>query len=211
MSYRILVLDGITERGMQLLKAEGWTIDSRKSMPAPELAAMVAPYHAMMIRSASQVTAEVLDAADARFLQVYADPLTHAPAALLERVEADGVTVLQLVPAHLRALLDEIDDAPAPALTGLRWLLLSGEALPPDLCRRWLSRYPAVPMVNAYGPTECCDNVTQGLVREPPPATSSRVPIGRPIANSRLYVLESTPGPVRWKLCTFEWSRTKIV
>ena len=63
MSYRILVLDGITERGMQLLKAEGWTIDSRKSMPPSELAAMIAPYHAIMVRSASQITAEVLDAA----------------------------------------------------------------------------------------------------------------------------------------------------
>ena len=63
MSYRILVLDGITERGMQLLKAEGWTIDSRKSMPPSELAAMVAPYHAIMIRSGSHITAEVLDAA----------------------------------------------------------------------------------------------------------------------------------------------------
>jgi D-3-phosphoglycerate dehydrogenase / 2-oxoglutarate reductase len=62
-SFRILVLDGITDRGMQLLEAEGWTIDSRKSMPAAELAAIIAPYHAMMIRSASQVTAEVLDAA----------------------------------------------------------------------------------------------------------------------------------------------------
>ena len=61
MSYRILVLDGITERGMQLLKAEGWTIDSRKSMPPSELAAMVAPYHAIMIRSGSQITAEVLE------------------------------------------------------------------------------------------------------------------------------------------------------
>jgi D-3-phosphoglycerate dehydrogenase len=63
MSYRILVLDGITERGMQLLKAEGWTIDSRKSMPPSELAAMVAPYHAIMIRSASHITTEVLGAA----------------------------------------------------------------------------------------------------------------------------------------------------
>jgi D-3-phosphoglycerate dehydrogenase / 2-oxoglutarate reductase len=63
MSYRILVLDGITERGMQVLKAEGWTIDSRKSMPPSELAAMVGPYHAIMIRSGSQITADVLEAA----------------------------------------------------------------------------------------------------------------------------------------------------
>ena len=42
----------------------------------------------------------------------------------------------------------------------LRWLLVTGETLPPQLCRRWLMRYPSVPMMNAYGPTECSDDVT---------------------------------------------------
>jgi D-3-phosphoglycerate dehydrogenase len=46
-----------------VLKAEGWQVDQRKAMPPAELAAIVAPYHAMTIRSGSQITAEVLDAA----------------------------------------------------------------------------------------------------------------------------------------------------
>jgi len=62
-TIRILVLEGITDRGMEVLKAEGWTVDVRKAMPPAELAAIVGPYQAMMIRSGTQITAEVLDAA----------------------------------------------------------------------------------------------------------------------------------------------------
>lgn len=62
MSYKILVLEGITERGLALLQAEGWQIDQKKAMPPSELARIVGAYDAMTIRSGSQVTAEVLEA-----------------------------------------------------------------------------------------------------------------------------------------------------
>jgi len=91
-SYRILVLDGITERGMQLLKAEGWTIDDRKSMPPSELAAMVGPYHAMMIRSGSQITAEVLDAAGN--LRIIGRPGVGVDNVDLEAATRRGVVVM---------------------------------------------------------------------------------------------------------------------
>jgi len=61
-SYKLLVLEGITERGLQLLKAEGWQIDQQKALPPAELARIVGPYDAMTIRSGSQITAEVLEA-----------------------------------------------------------------------------------------------------------------------------------------------------
>ena len=63
MTYKLLVLEGITERGLQLLKAEGWQIDQQKAMPPAELARIVGAYDAMTIRSGSQITAEVLEAA----------------------------------------------------------------------------------------------------------------------------------------------------
>ena len=56
MSLKILVLEGITDRGMEVLKAEGWTVDVRKAMPPAELASVVAPYQALMIRSGCQIT-----------------------------------------------------------------------------------------------------------------------------------------------------------
>ena len=51
MSYRILVLEGITERGRDILQAEGWTVDMEKALPPAELARLVPPYHALLIRS----------------------------------------------------------------------------------------------------------------------------------------------------------------
>jgi D-3-phosphoglycerate dehydrogenase len=61
-AHKILVLEGITERGLALLQAEGWQIDQKKAMPPAELARIVGAYDAMTIRSGSQVTAEVLEA-----------------------------------------------------------------------------------------------------------------------------------------------------
>jgi D-3-phosphoglycerate dehydrogenase len=62
-SYRILVLEGITERGQEILRAEGWTVDMQKALPPAELVALVPPYHAILIRSGSRITSEVIEAA----------------------------------------------------------------------------------------------------------------------------------------------------
>ncbi len=63
MNVRILVLEGITERGAEILRSEGWTVDMEKALPPAELAQRVAPYHAILVRSGSQVNAAVIDAA----------------------------------------------------------------------------------------------------------------------------------------------------
>jgi D-3-phosphoglycerate dehydrogenase len=63
MSYKILVLEGMTDHGLQVLKSEGWEIDVKKAMPPEELAKVVEPYHALTVRSASKITPVVIDAA----------------------------------------------------------------------------------------------------------------------------------------------------
>jgi D-3-phosphoglycerate dehydrogenase / 2-oxoglutarate reductase len=63
LSARILVLEGITERGAEILRSEGWTVDMEKALPPAELVARVPPYDAILVRSGSQMTAEVIDAA----------------------------------------------------------------------------------------------------------------------------------------------------
>jgi D-3-phosphoglycerate dehydrogenase len=63
LSVRILVLEGITERGAEILRSEGWTLDMEKALPPAELVKKVAPYQAILVRSGSQMTAEVIDAA----------------------------------------------------------------------------------------------------------------------------------------------------
>ena len=92
MSYRLLVLEGITERGLQILKAEGWHIDQHKAMPPAELARIVAPYHAMTIRSGSQVTAEVLEAATS--LKVVGRPGVGVDNVDLEAATRLGIMVM---------------------------------------------------------------------------------------------------------------------
>jgi D-3-phosphoglycerate dehydrogenase len=63
LSVRILVLEGITERGAEILRSEGWTVDMEKALPPVELAERVPPYHAILVRSGSQMNAQVIDAA----------------------------------------------------------------------------------------------------------------------------------------------------
>ncbi|MFI9382032.1 amino acid adenylation domain-containing protein [Kutzneria sp. NPDC052558] len=106
-------------------------------------------------------------------------------------------TVLEVVPSLLRAALDGWDSgASLPDLSGLRWLVVTGEALPPDLCVRWFDRFPLIPLVNAYGPTECSDDVTHAFLRAGDALGDVRVPIGRVVRNTQLYVLGDGLQPV---------------
>ncbi|MEV0677483.1 amino acid adenylation domain-containing protein [Actinosynnema sp. NPDC050436] len=119
------------------------------------------------------------------------------PNALFATVPDEGVTILEVVPSLLRAALDAWDiTEETPALAGLRSLVVTGEALPPDLCHRWFARYPDIPLVNAYGPTECSDDVTHAVIRFGDELGDARVPIGRPVRNTRLYVLGDDLRPV---------------
>jgi thioesterase domain-containing protein len=91
---------------------------------------------------------------------------------------------------------DEITATNRPKLTALRWLVPTGEALAVDLCRRWLSIYPHAPLLNAYGPTECSDDVTHYPIYEASDETRNSIPIGRAIPNMRLYVLDRRLQPL---------------
>ncbi|MGW4808119.1 amino acid adenylation domain-containing protein, partial [Kitasatospora sp. NPDC004272] len=118
------------------------------------------------------------------------------PDALFAVAAADRVAVLEVVPSLLRAALDAWEvSGGAPATADLRWLMVTGEAMPPDLCERWWRRCPEVPLVNAYGPTECSDDVTHAVLRAGG-EVGARVPIGAPVRNTSLYVLGDDLRPV---------------
>ncbi|MBK4998721.1 amino acid adenylation domain-containing protein [Pseudomonas sp. S31] len=124
-------------------------------------------------------------------VQIVPDAIAHDPAALLGHVRDTGITVLESVPSLIQGLLAE----PAGALDSLRWLLPTGEAMPPALARQWLQSYPQVPLVNAYGPAECSDDVALFKVDEAS-AAGSYLPIGTPTDNNRLYLLGDDLSPV---------------
>ncbi|MFD9070701.1 amino acid adenylation domain-containing protein, partial [Streptomyces lasiicapitis] len=119
------------------------------------------------------------------------------PDALFRVIADERLTVLEVVPSLMRAALDVWDAAGgAPALPGLRWMISNGEALPADLCARWLDRHPDIPLANLYGPTECSDDVTHAYARSVADLDAPVVPIGRPLRNTRLYVLGNDLRPV---------------
>jgi amino acid adenylation domain-containing protein len=134
-------------------------------------------------------------------VQIIPDEVVRDPQRLLAEVSARGVSVLEVVPSLLGGLLE----GPSLPLPRLRWLLPTGEALSPDLSRRWFARYPTVPLVNAYGPAECSDDVALACIREQPAEAEFRMPIGRPIEGVQLYVLDRRldlmPAGVAGELC----------
>jgi amino acid adenylation domain-containing protein len=124
-------------------------------------------------------------------VDIIPDEVAHDPARLLAETERERITILEVVPSMLGAMLDGLgsEGNGLPDLAALRWMIPTGEALPPELARRWLETWPAVPLLNAYGPTECSDDVSHHPVRVAPPEAAP-IPIGRPVANTRLYVLD---------------------
>ena len=124
---------------------------------------------------------------------VLARPGGHKdPAHLSTLIAEQRVTTLHFVPSMLRAFLEE--PTAAALCTGLRRAFCSGEALPGDVVDRWHAALPAVPLHNLYGPTEAAVDVTHHRT-EP---AAGVVPIGRPVWNTRLYVLDAQlrPSPV---------------
>ncbi len=123
-------------------------------------------------------------------VEIFPDAVAQDPQALLQQVEATGVTILECVPAMIQAMLE----LPARRLPRLRYLLTTGEAMSPVLARRWRERYPQVELVNAYGPAECSDDVALYRVRDD--ARSVHLPIGTATEHNRLHVLNDLLEPM---------------
>src|SRR6185369_1376415 len=129
-----------------------------------------------------------------------ASPATvHDPALLLRFVARERITVLEVVPSLLSGILDFLATAgDAGDLSGLHWLIVTGEACAPDLACRWLELAPHTRLLNAYGPTECSDDVTHyqiDLTARTGLRQAPALPIGRPVANTRISVLDSRLRP----------------
>ncbi|HEU4561402.1 MAG TPA: AMP-binding protein, partial [Longimicrobium sp.] len=126
---------------------------------------------------------------------VMARPDGHRdPGYLRDIVEVEGVTTLHFVPSMLQPFVEAVE---AGRCGSLCHVVCSGEALPPALVRRFYDRF-AVPVVltNLYGPTEAAVDVSCWTC--PRDASADVVPIGRPVWNTALYVLDAAgrPAPV---------------
>ncbi|MEZ5565072.1 MAG: amino acid adenylation domain-containing protein [Gammaproteobacteria bacterium] len=120
--------------------------------------------------------------------EIAVDPL-HLPAFVADR----SISQLVLVPSLLETLLDQIE-VDGISLPALRFCISSGEPLSPALvsrCRQWL---PSTTVINTYGTSEIWD-ATAFDVRDLD-ANAERVPIGKPVANARIYVLDRSGEPL---------------
>ncbi|GAA0290740.1 hypothetical protein GCM10010302_31620 [Streptomyces polychromogenes] len=121
---------------------------------------------------------------------VVAEPGGHKDPAYLSRViQEESVTTVHFVPSMLAAF---VEDPGAGRCRSLRRVVCSGEALPEELKNRFLDVLD-VPLHNLYGPTEAAVDVTHWDCRR---EDAGPVPIGRPIWNTSLYVLDPRGRPV---------------
>ncbi|WP_417821986.1 amino acid adenylation domain-containing protein [Terasakiella sp.] len=118
------------------------------------------------------------------------------PKALYQLICDENVTVIELVPVVLDELIALIEETDTASTNKLEWGMVTGEAASVALVNRWLNVLPHVPLINAYGPSEAADDVCQYVLREKLPETIHNVPIGTPIGNMRMYVLDDVLNPV---------------
>jgi amino acid adenylation domain-containing protein len=127
-------------------------------------------------------------------------PRRPSLAELGEAIARFGVTSLWLTAGLFHQMVDERLEALRP----LRQLLAGGDVLSPSHVRRALAALPGLTLINGYGPTEgttftCCFPMTS------PEQVGSTVPLGRPIGNTRVHVLDaalgSAPAGVWGELC----------
>ena len=118
------------------------------------------------------------------------------PTALAHTIRDARITTVHFVPSMLQAFLAELEAGPQESAGGLGDTLLrvfcSGEALSRETVERFHRLLPGVPLHNLYGPTEAAVDVTH---HQCVPGQNGPVPIGRPVWNTRLYVLDQAGQP----------------
>lgn len=123
---------------------------------------------------------------------VMARPGGHKdPHYLRDVIRTEGVTTLHFVPSMLSSLLDAVDWS---GMTGVRRVFASGEALSRALVERYWATGATAPLHNLYGPTEAAIDVSYWDCRTM--IEEHSVPIGRPISNVQLHVLDARCQPV---------------
>jgi amino acid adenylation domain-containing protein len=123
------------------------------------------------------------------------DDIARVPDLFVSELARHRINRIVLVPSMLRLLLDEVPEL-GRRLPDLRLWMVSGEALSATLAQRLLDAVPGATLVNVYGMSEAMADVTAhevGSSTDPSP-----VPIGRPLHNQRVYVVDGVgrPAPV---------------
>jgi acyl-CoA synthetase (AMP-forming)/AMP-acid ligase II/acyl carrier protein len=115
------------------------------------------------------------------------------PQLLVESLAVNSVSRIVLVPSLLRVLLDSCGDLQM-RLPMLRLWVTSGEEIPAELAKRFFQAMPKARLINLYGSSEVSADVTCYEIRGD--LQAQRVPIGQPIDNTQVYLLDGHLQPV---------------
>ncbi|AEG01888.1 non-ribosomal peptide synthetase [Methylomonas methanica] len=122
---------------------------------------------------------------------IVAPPELHKDSqGLIELIRREHITTIHFVPSMLQAF---VDTPGVEHCTSLKQVICSGEALSADLVQRFQQKLPAE-LHNLYGPTEASVDVSYWAC--PPDCAETAVPIGKPIANIQLHILDRSLNPV---------------
>jgi len=124
---------------------------------------------------------------------IIVDEELEDPERMVQILAANRVTRIVLVPSILRHLLDTVPDL-RHLVPELKLWVTSGEPITPELAWRFEESFPAATLVNLFGSSEVAADVTSYVIRNS--HTLDRIPIGRPIANTQIYVLDRELNPV---------------
>src|SRR6266480_4389957 len=111
----------------------------------------------------------------------------------IDKIVDGRVNVVQVVPSYLEVLLSYLEEH-SHELPDLRFVSVTGEALKKELVQRWFRALPAIKLVNAYGLTETSDDTNHEVMDRVP--ERERVPLGRPVNNVSVYVVDEHLAPV---------------
>src|SRR5213592_3308357 len=111
----------------------------------------------------------------------------------IEKIVNARVNVVQVVPSYLEVLVSYLGQHPS-GLKDLAYVVATGEALKKELTQRWFAAQPGTKLVNAYGLTETSDDTNHEIMDRAP--QGERVPLGRPINNVLIYVVDEQLQPV---------------
>ncbi|MFD4574633.1 amino acid adenylation domain-containing protein [Streptomyces sp. NPDC058417] len=115
------------------------------------------------------------------------------PTQVPEIVRRHALTVVNVPPTYWTELTLSLDRRLAADLSSLRLLILGGEAVPPDVLATWRATVPWTRVCNAYGPTETTVTAT---THDADDRATDQVPIGRPLGDRRVYVVDGDDEPV---------------
>ncbi len=124
------------------------------------------------------------------------DDTIYDPRRLIKFLRHNRITRVLFTPSLLGQILNATDETLKKDLSHLRFVYLNGEVVTANLVERFAERLPHVALINDYSISECHDIATMQLQPSAPAAEKKFAPVGRPMSNVRVYILDESLQPV---------------